>query len=483
MPAWRISRDVWGWSETALVLLVVAAAHAVVLLLTPQARSLSGAVAASGLVVFPIVLGASVFIYLHWRLSGADLAAGLTTGLIVLALPNLTQSGLVLNRPAVESGSAWWPLATQLAVAVCLLAIAVAMEHGWVPLDPLGLGVLVGVGLSVLTVVLSRFAPQLAAPPAMVGLGLLAVLVVVGVAAFVLTTPTLPLWGRLRLSLGILLLTIPQVTAYAPGVTPVGVALDMLVLVAGCVLLCCTSIALARLSMQERRSSLEALHERLAVAEESVRRDRARLHEIGATVAGIASASRLIQGGPVVLPMQRRSALEHMMEAEVARLERIMLEETTVRHRVFSLDETIEQLVVSQQAQGRVVTWSPSGLNVRGCSDDVAEILHVLLENAAMHGCAAGVAVETHHGDGVVEVAVSDHGPGIDPAVRHQIFEWGAHAPASRGQGIGLHIARDLAERQGGYLLLDNSPQPGTTFVLGLLDEVAQNDAVSDVAG
>jgi signal transduction histidine kinase len=46
-----------------------------------------------------------------------------------------------------------------------------------------------------------------------------------------------------------------------------------------------------------------------------------------------------------------------------------------------------------------------------------------------------------------------------------------------------LHIARDLAERQGGYLLLDNSPLPGTTFVLGLLDEVAQNDAVSDVAG
>ena len=71
----------------------------------------------------------------------------------------------------------------------------------------------------------------------------------------------------------------------------------MLVLGAGCVLLCCTSIALARLSIHERRSNLEALYERLAVAEDSVRRDRARLHEIGATVAGIASATRLIQSG------------------------------------------------------------------------------------------------------------------------------------------------------------------------------------------
>jgi signal transduction histidine kinase len=401
----------------------------------------------------------------------------------VLAAPNLTQAALVQTRPVVEPGSAWWPLATQLMVAVCLLTIAVVMERGAVPLDPLWLGVLVGVGLSGVTVLLSRGAPRFTTPLVVVILGLLVLLVVVGVAAFVLTQQTLPLWGRQRLALGILLLTVPQVTAYAPGVTEVGIALDVGVLVAGCVLLCSTSLALARLSILERRSSIQALHERLAVAEASVRRDRARLHEIGATVAGIASATRLIQSGPVVLPMQRRSDLEHMMEAEVARLERIMLEETPVRHWVFDLDETVTQLVVGQAAQGRGVAWSPSGLRVRGCPDDVAEILHVLLENAARHGGASGVSVSAERHGGVVEIAVSDCGPGIDPSVRHEIFEWGAHGPDSPGEGIGLHIARDLAERQGGYLLLDNSPGPGTTFVLGLLDEVAHYDSIRDIAG
>ena len=94
------------------MILVVVAAHAALMGLRPEAWSLAGAVAASGLIVFPVVLAASVFIYLHWRLSGADLAAGLTTGLIVLAVPNLTQAGLILaGRPSSPGapGGPWPP--------------------------------------------------------------------------------------------------------------------------------------------------------------------------------------------------------------------------------------------------------------------------------------------------------------------------------------------------------------------------------------
>ena len=112
--------------------------------------------------------------------------------------------------------------------------------------------------------------------------------------------------------------------------------------------------------------------------------------------------------------------------------------------------------------------WEPSGCRARGRPDDLAEAVHVLLDNAAKHGGNVGATVETREFDGVVEIVVSDLGPGIAPDVRSQVFEWGTRSRTSSGQGIGLTIARNLLEQQGGYLLLKESPPPGATFTVGL---------------
>jgi nitrogen-specific signal transduction histidine kinase len=66
-----------------------------------------------------------------------------------------------------------------------------------------------------------------------------------------------------------------------------------------------------------------------------------------------------------------------------------------------------------------------------------------------------------------VEIAVTDNGPGVSPELRRRIFAWGVSGPGSTGQGIGLHTARDLMERQGGYLELVESGDR-TTFVIGI---------------
>jgi signal transduction histidine kinase len=61
-------------------------------------------------------------------------------------------------------------------------------------------------------------------------------------------------------------------------------------------------------------------------------------------------------------------------------------------------------------------------------------------------------------------VRIADDGPGLPQDVRARLFR--AQSDAS-GHGLGLSIARELAERNGGVLDLVETAR-GTTFVLEL---------------
>ena len=91
-----------------------------------------------------------------------------------------------------------------------------------------------------------------------------------------------------------------------------------------------------------------------------------------------------------------------------------------------------------------------------GRADDIAEVVNVLLENAAVHGGPDAVSVRvTRDLDGQgVTVTVSDQGPGIAPELRDRLFDWGVSRPGSPGQGIGLHVAADITQELGGRLEL-----------------------------
>jgi signal transduction histidine kinase len=140
--------------------------------------------------------------------------------------------------------------------------------------------------------------------------------------------------------------------------------------------------------------------------------------------------------------------------------------------RPMDLDETIGTLVVSQEARGRRVRWTPSGERVVAQADAVAEVINILLENAARHGRSAAEITVTRT-ETAIEVAVHDDGPGVDHRMRGRLFDWGARGPRSSGQGIGLHIAHELMQRQGGYLEV-REQGGGATFVLGLPTELPE---------
>jgi signal transduction histidine kinase len=98
---------------------------------------------------------------------------------------------------------------------------------------------------------------------------------------------------------------------------------------------------------------------------------------------------------------------------------------------------------------------------VRASRGTVGQILDVLLENALRHGAGA-VAVIVRVDGRAATVTVTDAGPGITPDAQERIFERGASQAG--GTGIGLHLARALAEADHGSLRA--LPGPGARFEL-----------------
>ena len=105
----------------------------------------------------------------------------------------------------------------------------------------------------------------------------------------------------------------------------------------------------------------------------------------------------------------------------------------------------------------------------------IEQVLINLLDNAIKYSPAGGsieVEVDVHpSASDVVEVAVRDHGLGIPPDKRGQIFErfYQAHADAhTSGMGLGLYISRHIVELHGGDIRLEFPPDGGTRVVVRL---------------
>ena len=90
------------------------------------------------------------------------------------------------------------------------------------------------------------------------------------------------------------------------------------------------------------------------------------------------------------------------------------------------------------------------GLRVLATPVALSQILSTLTENSLSHG-AGTVEVNARRTGPSVVIEMSDEGDGVDPALAPHIFE---RSVSSKGSGLGLQLARDLAESNGGRLEL-----------------------------
>jgi two-component system sensor histidine kinase KdpD len=123
---------------------------------------------------------------------------------------------------------------------------------------------------------------------------------------------------------------------------------------------------------------------------------------------------------------------------------------------------------------GREVTIEiPDALPLLSMDPILVQQLFVnLLENAAKYTPPGSeIAIRAMREGGTLVVDVADRGPGIPPGEEERVFERfhrAAAQPGVRGVGLGLPIARAIAQAHGGRLSASNRPGGGALFRLTL---------------
>jgi signal transduction histidine kinase len=137
--------------------------------------------------------------------------------------------------------------------------------------------------------------------------------------------------------------------------------------------------------------------------------------------------------------------------------------------------QPVEVRVVDVLAQVRADSEHPSRIDLAAPDDIRVEVdpallrqgLGLLVDNAFKYAGPGRVTLQAAVGEGWVEIAVADEGPGVPPELRDRIFERFFRAEhETSGMGLGLALARTLATSLGASLSCEDVPDGGARFVM-----------------
>ena len=186
-------------------------------------------------------------------------------------------------------------------------------------------------------------------------------------------------------------------------------------------------------------------------------------HDLRTPITRLRLRAEFIEDASIRDPML--ADLDHM--AALAQVALTHLSGTDSREPFGSTDlPSLLQTIADQFADlGHAVTYEgPHRLAANIRANDMQRAVTNLVENAVRYGKTVFVSLEKRSGT-TLAITVSDDGPGIPEADRQHLLEPFVRGDSARsalpnsGFGLGLTIARDVAEAHGGGIILsDNSP-------------------------
>ena len=210
-------------------------------------------------------------------------------------------------------------------------------------------------------------------------------------------------------------------------------------------------------------------------------------HELRSPMAAVIGAARTLQERWRQLTADQREAFLALIADETNRLAALIgdvLDTSRIEAGTFSysftnvdLTRLVEDAVATAsvgQDEERISADVPTSLpTIRGDRERLRQVLTNLIDNAIKYSPAGDeVRVRVVPENGVVHISVVDNGPGITPDQHRLIFEKFGRADvpggSKPGTGLGLFIARSIAEAHGGTVDVRSRPDEGSTFTLTL---------------
>jgi signal transduction histidine kinase len=208
-------------------------------------------------------------------------------------------------------------------------------------------------------------------------------------------------------------------------------------------------------------------------------------HELRAPMASVIGCAQTLNRRWRELTQEQRESFLGLIESETSRLSDLVgdvldtsrIEAGTFPYAFGAVDvgELVREtaaVVSLGQDEVRVTTRVPPSLPaVYGDRERLRQLVWNLLTNAVKYTTSGDeVEVAAAAENGVVAVSVRDHGPGIPSDAQCLIFEKFGRVSqdggSKPGAGLGLFIARSIAEAHGGTLDVESGPDAGATFTL-----------------